>query len=391
MIYKNPLNKKIKFLIIIFIIFVLVFLIFYLKNYTNKKLYADEINKVNIHFFYSEDCDICLETLDKLNNLIQEKYSYVNLKTYEISRDDENLNLLFYLLDAYKCKEYHYDIPIVFIGKYILVGAKNVNNIELTLKDFLEKNLDHDPTENLISDYLKINDKDYFLEGYITIPLVIVSGLVDSVNPCAIAVIMFLIVTVVLTKDRIAILKYGLIYIVTIFIVYFSLGIGIIYLFNEINIHDLFFIIIGSILILFGIWSIKDYFWYGKGISLGIPKFMHSIIGENIRKATIPSMILLGIIVSVFESACSGAIYLGILSMISKQGLDLGNLMLLIFYNFLFILPLLIILMVFYFGLSVIKVKKYLEQNLARKSKNLYRLVGGAILIFLGIYLIFWI
>ncbi|MCG2789901.1 MAG: hypothetical protein L6405_08165, partial [Actinomycetia bacterium] len=132
--------------------------------------------------------------------------------------------------------------------------------------------------------------------------------------------------------------------------------------------------------------SIKDFFWYGKGISLGIPKPIAGFIERNIKKATLFSMISIGLIVSVFEFGCSGAVYLGILSFIEKQGLSLKLLLLLILYNFIFILPLLIVLIVFYFGFSIKKISRFYIQ----KRRKLYRLISGVVLIFLGIYLIVW-
>ena len=381
--------KKIKFsLVAIYIIFLVVLFGFkFNENVTLVELNDNKIShEANVYFFYSKKCDICLRILDKLDSLIKERYDEVNLKTYEISRNDENLNLLFYLLDNYNYKDY--DIPIVFIGEYVLVGNDEIEeNFKNCLKSYLEKDPGYDPVENLIKDYTEDDSKNIYLErDYITIPIIIISSLIDSVNPCAIAVIIFLITTLILAKYKRGILRYGLTYIITIFIVYLGLGIGFIYFIEWISIPDLFFTIVGCILIILGILSIKDFFWYGKGISLGIPERIKGFIGKNINKATIFSMISLGIIVSIFESTCSGGVYLGILSLIAKQGLNLKLLLLLIVYNFIFVLPLLIILIIFYFGMSIKKINRALTQ----KKKNVYRIIDGVILIFLGIYLIVW-
>ena len=385
--------KKISTLLVISIFIILIVITGFKlnKNVAQIELYNTNtkiLNNIKIHFFYSKDCDICLKILNELNGLIQEKYSRVNLKTYEISENYENVTLYFYLLDNYGYKDNDYEIPVVFIGENVLIGNNDIEeNFEDSLRDYLEKDLDYDPVENLIKDYIEHNDKDDYLgKDYITIPIIIVSALTDSVNPCAIAVIIFLITTLILAKYKRSILRYGLIYIITIFIVYLCLGIGFIYFIGKINIPNLFFTVVGCILIVLGILSIKDFFWYGKGISLGIPKSIQNFIGKNINKATIFSMISLGIIVSIFESACSGGVYLGILSLIAKQGLNLGLLLLLILYNFIFILPLLFILIVSYFGLSI----KKIFMQLTQKKRNIYRIINGIILIFLGIYLIVW-
>ncbi len=129
--------------------------------------------------------------------------------------------------------------------------------------------------------------------------------MLDSINPCAIAVIIFLISTLLLGKNKKSILNYGIIYIITIFVVYMSLGLGFIYIIKSINIPDLFFLIFGGLLIAIGLLSIKDFFWYGKGISLGIPLKVKKIIESNINKATILSVIFIGFLISLFETACS--------------------------------------------------------------------------------------
>ncbi|MHB1384610.1 MAG: hypothetical protein ACYCYC_09810, partial [Bellilinea sp.] len=60
------------------------------------------------------------------------------------------------------------------------------------------------------------------------LPAVLVTGLIDSVNPCAFAVILLLIAFLfTLRQSRGRILKLGLVYIAMIFIVYFGIGLGI--------------------------------------------------------------------------------------------------------------------------------------------------------------------
>jgi len=216
------------------------------------------------------------------------------------------------------------------------------------------------------------------------LPAVIVSALIDSINPCAIAIILFLISTLVLNKDKKRTLVYGSIYVGTIFIVYLAIGFGFIYFLDSIKISPLFLVAVGAVLVMAGIISVKDYFWYGKGPSLGIPAPVKKVIERNIQRATILSMIFIGLVISVFEATCSGAIYLGILSLIATRGLNLKLAGMLILYNFIFILPLLVILAVFYFGIPVKKLNRWI----IHKRRKTYRLIAGIVLIFLGVYLI---
>lgn len=61
---------------------------------------------------------------------------------------------------------------------------------------------------------------------------------------------------------------------------------------------------------------------------------------------------LLGAFVAIVELPCTGAVYLAILALMSQSGLVVSNLIMLIAYNLLFILPLIIILILFYKGTS---------------------------------------
>lgn len=373
--------------LLFFFLIILSLVIFLGSNFNNNSnLYAENGNIINIHVFYSQDCDTCLRVLEKIKNLIAEKYPNLQLKTYEITNNDNNLHMLFYLLDSYNNKKYDYKVPIIFLGKHVLIGEedieKNFDNILQNLKQ--DDNLNY--PEKIIKEYLEKNNSNVE-KNYITFPAIIVAAIADSINPCAIGVIIFLLTALILAKDKRYALISGLVYILTIFVIYLLIGFGFIYFTRNIHIPYQFFIVVGTILIILGLLSIKDFFWYGKGISLGIPKPIKTFVVKNINKATIISIIIVGIVISIFEATCSGAVYIGVLSLISNQGLNLKLFSLLILYNFIFILPLLIILIVFYFGIPV----KKLQRLLIQKKRKLYRLILGIILIFLGVYLIFWI
>lgn len=352
------------------------------------KLIEENRDMVKIHIFYSKDCDSCHRVLESLNKIKLDNPG-VELATYELSEKD-NTSLLFYLFDTMGVEELDYKIPVIFLGGDIFLGEDKFNEgFEDKLDEVLGKNKFDDSTGELINKYYigAPEDKDVSGKNYIRIPVVIVSALADSINPCAIGVIIILISSIIATKNRKYALVAGIIYIAVIFIVYFLLGLGFIYLTRNIQIPRLFFIILGAILIILGLFSAKDFYWYGKGFSLGIPSPIKQIIEKNIYKATIISILIIGVLISIFEATCSGAVYFGILSIISKTGMTLNSLLILLLYNFIFILPLLIILLVFYFGIPARKVQRLFIQ----KNRRIYRLVLGLMLIMLGAYLIVWL
>ena len=83
-----------------------------------------------------------------------------------------------------------------------------------------------------------------------------------------------------------------------------------------------------------------------------------------------------------FELPCTGAPYLSILLLLS-QNFDFAAFLMLILYNIIFVLPLLIILLLVYFGVKIQNIKRWKMNN-----RTYMRLATGVILIFLGWLLI---
>ena len=105
--------------------------------------------------------------------------------------------------------------------------------------------------------------------------IVLGAAAIDSINPCAIGVLI-LMVSVVLGQggSPSRLLKVGAAYIFAIFFTYLVAGLGLIYFFSAIPIvlAEYLSIAVGILVIFAGVLEVKDYFWYGKGMSLQIPK-----------------------------------------------------------------------------------------------------------------------
>ncbi len=230
-----------------------------------------------------------------------------------------------------------------------------------------------------------------------TMPVVITTALVDSINPCAIGVLILLIGTLLsLSHDRKKMLTVGLIYITAVYITYFLAGIGLLFFLQKIGssiwdvplmgpiaISNLIGIVVALIVIIGGLIEVKDFFWYGKGFSLSISPKNAGKIKKYIKNVTIPGAILLGIFVAGVELPCTGGPYLAITTLLSKIGLNLTIVAYLMLYNFIFVLPLIIILLFVYFGANTKKVKE-----MKQSGRKWMRLFTGIVMIGLGILLI---
>lgn len=219
------------------------------------------------------------------------------------------------------------------------------------------------------------------------LPIVIATALVDSINPCAIGVLILMVTTLLaLNKgksNKNKMLLVGLIYILVVYITYFLAGIGLLYFIQKLNIAEPLGIFVGILVIILGLIEVKELWWYGKGVTLGIPARRAEQIKKYMKKLSLPMAIFLGFFVAAVELPCTGGPYLAITTLLSKIGLNAKVISYLLLYNFIFVLPLIVILLLVYFGASAKKVKAWKD-----KQKKWMRFWVGIIMIALGILLI---
>lgn len=218
-----------------------------------------------------------------------------------------------------------------------------------------------------------------------TISTVLATAAIDSVNPCAIGVLILLISTVIATnQSKKKMLTLGFAYISAVYITYLIAGIGLLFFFSSIPIWvaEYLSIIVGMIIVVAGIIEIKDYFWYGEGVTLAIPPEMAKRIHKYAKNLSVPGMAFLGAFVSAVELPCTGAPYLAIITILRNQ-FDTTAFLLLLLYNFVFVLPLIIILLLAFFGMRITDLKMWKDRN-----RGYMRLFAGILLITLGWVLI---
>lgn len=218
-----------------------------------------------------------------------------------------------------------------------------------------------------------------------TLSVVITSAAIDSINPCAIGVLILMISVVLSGKHSIGrLLLLGGMYIGAIFLTYLLAGLGLLYFLSSVPLYvtEYLSIAVGSLVILAGILEIKDYFWYGKGFSLQIPPAFSKFIHGYASHATVPMVTFLGAFVAAVELPCTGAPYLAIITLLSLN-FNFTAFMMLVLYNLVFVAPLLVILFMVAGGVKLSKIKQWKQDN-----KHYMRLAIGFLLIGLGWLLI---
>ncbi len=225
-------------------------------------------------------------------------------------------------------------------------------------------------------------------------------GFVDGVNPCAIASIIFLISFLgTQHRKRSDILKIGLAFTGTVFLTYFSLGLGA---FRILSLMDKFYwfslairvtaIGIAVWVALLSIWDAVHYYRTKDTGEMkvqlphGIKLLIHSVIRGNLSSNKIVvGAVVTGFFVTLLEGACTAKIYLPtIMAMTRTFGFRLVGWLLLVIYNFLFALPLLIVLIATAYGLKWGKLSKFQQKHLVM-TKLLLALVLFGLAAFISI------
>lgn len=178
------------------------------------------------------------------------------------------------------------------------------------------------------------------------LPAVIITGLLDSVNPCAFAVILLLIAFLfTIRKSRGQIIRLGAIYVAVIFLVYLAIGLGIL---STVRLSEEphFVARVGSYLLIgLGLLNLIEYLWPAFPIKLHMPAAAHKKVNQLLKVASVPATIGIGFIVGLCTFPCSGGIYVSIITLLNAKTTLGWGLVYLTLYNLLFILPLIVILL----------------------------------------------
>lgn len=218
-----------------------------------------------------------------------------------------------------------------------------------------------------------------------TIATVLFTAAIDSINPCAIGVMILLVSTIVANakqRDKMAFLCG--VYIFAVFITYLIAGLGLIAFLQYIPlwITEYIAIIVALTVIAAGMIELKDYYWYGEGFSLAIGEDSAKKIHTYAKDLSVPGLFVLGAFVAGVELPCTGGPYLAI-TLLFAQNFNLTAFFLLVIYNIIFVMPLILILVLVLLGAKIQDVKEWKQSN-----RVYMRLAMGLLMILLGWMLI---
>ena len=223
---------------------------------------------------------------------------------------------------------------------------------------------------------------------------VVFAGLIDGLNPCAFATLVFFISYLTLSghKGR-EVLSVGLAFTLGVFLAYLGIGLGFYKVLDLLGgvltaLSRWVYILTAALCFTLAVFSFLDYRKARKGeigdMALNLPHGLRMRINATIRKSRgsqtfIGTAFVTGLVISFLELACTGQIYLPTIIFVSSiPELKLKAFVFLLIYNLLFIVPLIVVFILAFYGTTSSDLKNFLERHAA--SVKL-----GMVILFLGL------
>jgi cytochrome c biogenesis protein CcdA len=351
-------------------------------------------------FLYRRGCLHCEGRRDELKEWAS-KVPDLRIGAFDLT-EEENKTLDEALFQIYQIPESKRGEAVkLYIGEdYILDNDFRYENFRKLVSKYEGKGA-HPPWEKVSQEALE-NGEQRIIERFRKFGLstVLVAGFIDGLNPCAFATIVFLVSYLAfLGKKTKEILTYGITFTFGVFIAYLLAGMGLMAGFRQLSGFPLItkgiYLVIAVFAFVLGIISLYDYVLFRRGqmakmklqLPMALKKKVHGIIRKQTRstKAGFIGTFTLGFVIAGTEVVCTGQLYLptiGYIMTIPK--LRAYAFLNLVFYNIMFIVPLLAIFVAAYFGVT--------SERMALVTKEhtgTVKLATGILFIGLGAFLFF--
>ncbi len=370
---------------------------------------VDAANDVTIHYFKEETCPNCRQASIFLNELLV-NYDNVNLIIYDIRESSENENLFLELVSVF-------DRDLASIP-YMIIGGKDLQGlyeIESQIEDVIEYYQDKqgytDVVERVINKQVVLPEDllqiDFSENKTITLPIIgeieiasfslllgaILIGAIDGFNPCAMWILIFLITMLINLKDRKRVWILGFTFIFTSGLIYYIIMMSWLQLVMKLALISAFQIAIGVLALIFAFFSLR-HFWQQIRKDTGCEvtdakskrKLMEKIkqvIHKNNLWLAIVGIAGVAITVNIIELACSAGLPVIYTSMLAYHNLTaLQSAMYILIYVLFFLIDDLII-----FSIAIISFR---VTGISNKYAKYSSLLGGLIMLFIGIAMIFF-
>ncbi len=346
--------------------------------------------KVHLYFFWSQSCPHCLRAVPFID-AVSRDHPWLEIHSAEVSQSRENLE--HYIEMASSLGQDASSVPAFFICGQTITGFDSPQGTGQVILDIANK-CRHSPATSFTAN----DDSALHLPFLGTVApesnsllvfTLIIAGM-DSFNPCAFFVLLFLLSLMVHARSRSRMLIIGITFVSLSALIYFMFMAAWLNLFMVVGAVPLITTIAGMVAFIIGAINIKDYFIFRQGPSLSIPESAKPTLFHHMRellKANSISTMLLGtsilaIAANSYELLCTAGFPMVYTRLLTLN--ELGNFQYyayLVFYNFIYVLPLIVIVIIFSFTLGAHK--------LSEQQGRLLKLLSGLMMLGLGLVMMF--
>jgi cytochrome c biogenesis protein CcdA len=328
-------------------------------------------------YYYTEGCSECRAVEQELEALASAYDFYIFRKVDSL--DAAGAKVRSVLDTEYGVPDAQRGVaPTIFIGDDVFIREPTIKaGLEKALRESTP--LSHQHLLDAWASAEKSGGKEPTdLFKTFSVLTVIGAGLLDGVNPCAFATLIFFISYLIMrSKSKRDILFVGLAFAAGVFIAYLAAGMGLYQVVSRASwffaLSKWFYLIIGVFAAVIAILSVRDA-WRARHGDLGdmtlqLPErnkgIIHRLIRDQARTGFVAtSAFLVAFPVSLFEFMCTGQTYLPtIVLIVSQDALRARAALLLVVYNLLFILPLVLITGIAYLGVTSEHLVAWLKKN----------------------------
>lgn len=345
----------------VIVIAVAVSALLYVRSHRNSPndeltLLSRQAQRADIVYFYQTNCHDCAKAQPLVREFVKNngRLSMVEIESSTMVgiQIREQFDLGYRVTDKER-----QEVPAIFCKGKALVGEEAIHQGLPELAKLQASSRGIVPSSEAAASLVK----RFRTMGILS---VIIAGLVDSINPCAIAVLIFLISYLAATGSSRDIARTGLMFIAGVFIAYFVLGLGLLNLVTAAAhlkwfakvLFPVFALGTGILAVLSFLDSLAYRRQRGDQALLGLSKSAHAKIHDVVRKrlrgkAMMWTAMITGFSVSLLELACTGQVYLPTIIYVSSlPDLGLKATGFLAIYNLAFVAPLAVILLCARYG-----------------------------------------
>jgi len=336
---------------------------------------------VVVEYFYEDGCTNCAVAEPVVDKVIR-GYDNISYSKYEILSDYGDIKIYNRMVSEYGIAS----VPALVINYKVTITYSDYNGDEKRLEELLVAGIENAPQIPGNNSVQPADGGNILPE--LSLPVVLVAGLLAGFNPCLLAVMAFLASLTLSSKgNRTELLKIVGGFCAGIFVMFMVVGMGLLGLIKQQpEIKDTITLLLVVLIGLFGLWHFYDAYhlkMHDRSSFKTSGSFLQLVGGIEHRNTVMVSF-LAGAMFSLIKAPCVGAVYFAILDMLITQGKIANGAIYLCFYNLGVILPVLILGIMLAFGLSPERVN-----DLRENRRVEIRLLTGAVLLVLSVLIYF--